>query len=81
MELKCFVVHATLTKRGEINRDLQIYEVGNGKYYKYISFCYTLLDIKLAHLYIKNANNVEIRYEYLENTNINDIVEYNRNIG
>jgi len=27
------------------------------------------------------VNNVETRYEYLENTHINDIVEYNGNTG
>ena len=32
--------------------------------------------MKVASLYINNVNNVDVRYEYIENVDMNDIVEY-----
>ena len=34
------------------------------------------MDIKLASLHINNVNNIETRYEYLDNADINEVVEY-----
>ena len=55
--------------------------MGNRKYYKYISSQHVSSNIKLASSCINNVKNVEIRYEYLKNANINNAVEYNSNTG
>jgi hypothetical protein len=38
------------------------------------------LDIRFTRLYISNINNVNIRYELLYNTEINDKVKFNKKI-
>ena len=37
--------------------------------------------MKVTSLYINNVNNVEVRYKYIKNTDMNDIVEYKEQSG
>ena len=81
MESRSLVVYTALSNREKVDADLQNIEVGNGKFYKHISLCNTTSDIKVASLYINNINNVEVKYEYIKNADINDIVELNGKKG
>jgi len=37
--------------------------------------------MKIVSFHINNVNNVEVRYEYIENADMNDIVEYKGSKG
>ena len=81
MELKCFVIYATLIKRDEVDRALQSYEARNRTDYQYILFQYASLNNKLTALHINNVNNMETKYEYLDGAHIEDIIEYDGKVG
>ena len=73
------VLYTTLSNRDKVNNDMQNIEIGNGKFYKYILLCQTLSDMKVASLHINNINNInniEVKYEFIKNSDINDIIEY-----
>jgi len=46
------------------------------KHLKYISFRNASSNIKLGGLHINNVNNIEVRYKYLKNIKMTDLVEY-----
>ena len=74
----CLVVYSTIRNKDNIDNNLQEVEVENGKYFRYILFKNTLLEIKISSLYINNVNNVEVQYELLENAIIEDMVSHYR---
>ena len=45
--------------------------IKNGKYRHYISFSNTVLDDKLRYLYLNKINNIDKRFETLNNVNAN----------
>ena len=59
------MIYATLSNRDKVNNNMQNIKIGNRKFYKYILLCQTSSDMKAASSHINNANNIEIRYEYI----------------
>ena len=51
-----------------------------GKGTKYISFKNSTSDTRIGALHINKMNNVEVKYEYIQNVDMNNIVEYKRQI-
>ena len=52
-------------------------EVGNGKYFCYVSFKYSLSQMKICSLHVNEVNNMDVRYEYFEDTDIEELVTFN----
>jgi hypothetical protein len=71
------VIYSTLSNREQIDTNLQMLKVGNSKNFKYIFFYYTSLNIKLYSLHINKINNVNMKYELLQNIDIIDKVAIN----
>ena len=64
-----------------IYQDFQEIDIGDGTNFTYVSFWHTLSNMKLVSLYINNVNNVETRYEFLDEADINKMVEYNSQLN
>ena len=62
-----------------MNSDLQVLDIGNGKNFKYISFRNSSSEAKLCSLHINEINNVDVKFELLENINMMDKVIMNKN--
>ena len=75
------VIHSTMSNRKKVDSDLQQFEIGNRKYYKYILFSYLSADIRLAGLYVSNINNIDMKYEIIYKVDINNNIPYNGQVG
>ena len=64
-----------------MDRDIQTVELGNRKFFQYISFQNSDEQAKLGSLHINDINNVKIRYEFITQTDIEDKVILNRKVG
>ena len=56
---------------------MQNIKIGNEKFYNILLY-HTLSDMKVISLYINNINNIEVKYEFIKNTDMNNIMEYER---
>jgi len=72
----CLVVCTAIDNKDKVGKDLQDMEIRNGKYFHYILFKYSSSEIKLGSLYINDVSNMEVRYEFIEDTTIDDLVEF-----
>ena len=54
------VIHATIDKRSKVDQDLIKAKVGNGKYFKYILFKHSSLQMKIGSLHINKVNNTKV---------------------
>ena len=81
MHLRCMTVHVTMNNREKVDQDLQSIQVSNRTYYQYISFHKIPSETKMCGLYINNINNVLVKYEFIDNASVLDLVKYNGKIG
>ena len=51
-----------------------IWDGGNG--IKYISFKHSISEARLGALYMNKLKNIEVKYEYITNVDLLEVVEY-----
>ena len=70
-------VHVVLLQREKVDNELLSFKIRNGSQIKYVSFKYSNTNIRLTSLYMNNMCNVEVRYEYFVEADVEDKVYYN----
>jgi len=60
---------------------MEIVVIGEGKFFQYISFRHSDQQAKLGSLHINDMNNIDVRYEFITKTDMEDSVTLNRKVG
>lgn len=55
-----YALYTTNSTKEQVDNDMQVIVVGNSEHFEYISFCYTLSNIKICSLYVNEVNNIEV---------------------
>ena len=55
-----YALYTTNSTKEQVDNDMQVIVVGNSEHFEYISFCYTLSNIKIYSLYVNEVNNIEV---------------------
>ena len=68
-------VYATLDKREQVDKEMQDITVGDRNFFQYISFQNSDAQAKLGSLYINDINNIDIRYELITQSDMENRVQ------